>query len=144
MRQPVLQGGKRLRLTNGKTVRDVDNCSDYLDAVRAELGPATNYDANVSGKFVHDCRVLRDLQHARAATSARAYHWSGASLMQLRPVLVPGAREVTDAAEQAEKRGASWKQADPAVSATKIVRLTEDRPPFGMLAARSVSSPGSR
>jgi hypothetical protein len=33
---------------------------------------------------------------------------------------VPGAREVTDAAEQAEKRGESWKQFDPTLEAGRI------------------------
>ena len=205
MRQPVLHGSQRLQLTNGKTVRAVGSCGNYLDALRGELGPATNYDAKVSGEFVHECFALRDLQHAKAATSTRAYHWSEASLTQLPPVLVPGAREVTDAAEQAEKRGASWEQTDPALRVTKIngdelraedadyeysldiiaradfngdgiediavygaaqgkhstwshpayfifspvssgklVRLTDNRAPFRILATRSVSSPGTR
>ena len=205
MRQPVLQGANRLRLTNGTTVRAIGNCSEYLAAVGKGFGPSTNYDAKVSGEFVHECFALRDLQHARSATSARAYHWSGASLTQLPPVLVPGAREVTDAAEEAEKRGASWKQADSAVRVTKVsgdqllaedanyvysldiiaradfngdgvedlavygaaqgkhstwadaryfifsptssdklVRLTDNRAPFHMLATRSPASPGGR
>jgi hypothetical protein len=38
-------------------------------------------------------------------------------------MLVRGAREVTDAAEQAEKRGESWKQFDPTL---KVVRIDVD------------------
>lgn len=107
-------------MTNRTTVRAVDNCSDYLAAVSSGFGPATNYDGKVSGTFVHECFVLRDLQHARPATSSREYHWEPASPTQLPPVLVPGAREVTDATEQAEKRGASWKEADATLRVTTI------------------------
>src|SRR5260370_31182591 len=66
----------------------------------------------MSAEFVHDCFVLRDLQHARAATASGSYRLTEDSLTQLPPMLVRGAREV-DAAEQAEKRGESWKQFDP-------------------------------
>jgi hypothetical protein len=44
-------------------------------------------------------------------------------------VLVPGAREITAAAEQAERRGDNWKEFNPALKITKIdgdLLLTED------------------
>jgi hypothetical protein len=116
----LLVGAKRLQLTKGKTVRDVGNCDEYLNAVNAGFHPAANYDAKVSGEFVHECFALRDLQYARAATSTSEYHWTEASLANLPPVLVPGAQQIIDAAEQAERRGESWKQFDQAVRVTKL------------------------
>lgn len=78
-----------------------------LNAVSAGYAPATNHDNDTSFPFVLDCFVLRDLEHARAAQSSAHYRFTADSLTQLPPLLVRGAREVTDAAEQAEKRGES-------------------------------------
>lgn len=129
LREPVLEGSKRVRLTNGKASRDVGNCEEYLNALDTGFHPATMSDVKVSADFVYECFVLRDLQHARAATSTSSYNWSPNSLTQLPPVLVAGAHEVTDAAEQSEKRGESWKQFDPALRIKKIdgdLLLAED------------------
>jgi hypothetical protein len=129
LHDPVLEGSKRLKLTNGTTSREVGNCEEYLNAVNTGFRAATNYDVKVSADFVYECFVLRDLQHARAATSTGSYHWAPESLTQLPPVLTPGAHEITDAAEQAEKRGDSWKQFDPTLKVKKIdgdLLLAED------------------
>jgi hypothetical protein len=70
-----------------------------------------------------------DLQHARPAAASNSYHWTADSLTQLPPVLVAGAHEITDAAEQAEKRGESWKEFNPGLKITKIdgdLLLAED------------------
>jgi hypothetical protein len=118
LREPEESGP--LALAKGKESLKVGNCAEYLNAVSAGFYPATNYDNKMSAQFVHDCFVLRDLQHARAATVSGSYRLTKDSLTQLPPMLVPGAREVTDAAEQAEKRGESWKQFDPTLEAGRI------------------------
>jgi hypothetical protein len=121
LREP--EGSAPLTLAKGEKSLKVPNCEEYLNAVSAGFYPATNYDNKMSARFVHDCFVLRDLQHARAATASGSYRLTNDSLNQLPPMLVRGAREVTDAAEQAEKRGESWKQFDPAL---KVVRIDVD------------------
>jgi hypothetical protein len=121
LREP--EGSKRLRLAKGKESLEAGNCEGYLNAVSAGFAPATNYDNEMSFPFVHDCFVLRDLEHARAATSSASYRFTPDSLTQLPPLLVRGAREITDAAEQAEKRGESWKQFDPSL---KVARIDSD------------------
>ncbi len=108
---------------NGKASIKVGTCEQYLNAVGAGFHPATNRDNLMSVPFVHDCFVLRDLQHARAPTSSASYRFTPDSLTQLPPMLVRGAREITDAAEQAEKRGESWIQFDPTL---KITRTDSD------------------
>ena len=120
LRAPVLEGSKVLRLTNGKSFRLVVNCDGYLKAVRAGFHAANNYENRIAASFVFECSVLRDLQQARPATSRNSYHWSADSLTHLPPVLVPGAREITNAASRAEKHGESWKDFNPAVKITKI------------------------
>jgi hypothetical protein len=115
-----LEGSKRVMFTNGQASREVGTCDEYLNAVSTGFYPATNYANKMSAPFVHDCFVLRDLQHARAATSSISYDWSEDSLTHLPPVLVPGAHEVTDAAEQAGKRGETWKQFNPTLRVEKI------------------------
>ena len=90
-----------------------------MNAVSTGFHPATNLDNKMSTEFVHDCFVLRDLQHARAATMSGSYRFTSDSLSQLPPMHARGAREVTDAAEQAEKRGESWKQFDPDLKVTR-------------------------
>jgi len=121
LREP--EGSGPLALAKGKESRKVGNCEEYLTAVSGGFHPATNYDNKMSARFVHDCFVLRDLQHARAATASGSYRLTKDSLTQLPPMLVRGAREVADAAEQAEKRGESWKQFDPTL---KVVRIDVD------------------
>ena len=111
--------GSTLAFARGKASLTVGNCEEYLNAVNAGYHPATNRDNDMSVPFVHDCFVLRDLQHARAPTSSASYRFTPDSLTQLPPLLVRGAREVTDAAEQAEKRGESWKQFDPTLRVTR-------------------------
>jgi hypothetical protein len=126
---PVLNASKQLRLTDGKASREVANCDQYLKAVSAGFHPATNYENKMSASFVYECFVLRDLQHARPAAASNSYHWTADSLTQLPPALVAGAHEITDAAEQAEKRGESWKEFNPALRITKIdgdLLLAED------------------
>jgi hypothetical protein len=119
LREP--EGSTRLVLAKGKASLKVGNCEEYLNAVSAGFHPATNYDNQMSAEFVHDCFVLRDLQHARAPTaSGGSYRLTENSLTQLPPMLVRGAREVTDAAGQAEKRGESWKQFDPTLKVGRI------------------------
>jgi hypothetical protein len=118
LREP--HGSTALALAKGKASLKAGNCEEYLNAVSAGFHPATNYDNKMSAEFVHDCFVLRDLQHARAATASGSYRLTKDSLSQLPPMLVRGAREVTDAAEQAEKRGESWKQFDPTLKVTRI------------------------
>jgi hypothetical protein len=117
LREP--EGSKRLRLAKGKESLEAGNCEEYLHAVSAGFAPATNYDNKMSFEFVHDCFVLRDLEHARAATSSAHYLFNADSLTQLPPLLVVGAREITDSADQAEKRGESWKQFDPSLKVTR-------------------------
>lgn len=129
LRAPVLEGSKGLRLVNGKTSRRVTPCDEYLKAINAGFHPANNYENKIAASFVFECFVLRDLQHARAATSRTSYHWTEDSLTHLPPVLVPGAREITGAATRAEKRGESWKDFNPTLKITKIDRdllLAED------------------
>jgi hypothetical protein len=118
LREP--QGSAPLTLAKSEKSLKVANCEEYLKAVGAGFYPATNYDNKMSAEFVHDCFVLRDLQHARAATARGSYRLTKDSLTQLPPMLVPGAREVTDAAEQAEKHGESWKQFNPTLKLTRI------------------------
>lgn len=113
------EGPGRLALSKGKESLVVGNCEEYLNAVSTGFHPATNLDNKMSTEFVHDCFVLRDLQHARAPTVSGSYQFTSDSLSQLPPMLVRGAREVTDAAEQAEKRGESWKQFDPDLKVTR-------------------------
>ena len=110
-------------MAKGKESRKVGNCEEYLTAVSGGFHPATNYDNKMSAEFVHDCFVLRDLQHARAPTASGSYRLTADSLTQLPPMLVRGAWEVTVAAEQAEKRGENWKQFDPDL---KVVRIDAD------------------
>lgn len=121
---------KRLRepegsmaFVKGKASLKVRNCEEYLNAVTAGFHPATNDDNDMSFEFVHNCFVLRDLQHARAPTTSGPYRLTSDSLSELPPMLVRGGREVSDAAEQAEKRGDSWKQFDPTL---KVVRIDSD------------------
>jgi hypothetical protein len=138
LREP--QGSTPLALAKGKESLKVGNCEEYLNAVSAGFYPATNYDNKLSAPFVHDCFVLRDLQHARAATSSAHYLFTKDSLTQLPPMLVVGAREITDAAEQAEQRGESWKQFDPSLKITRtdIDSLnTEDEDTFYFLTIRA-------
>ena len=111
-----------MMLTNGKASREVGTCEEYLNVVSAGFYPATNYDNKMSATFVHDCFVFRDLQHARAAVSGNSYGWSKDSLAQLPPILVAGARAITDAAEQAEECGESWQQFDPTLKLTDVTR----------------------
>src|SRR5215468_3840467 len=111
LREP--EGSTQLVLAKDKASLKVGNCKEYLNAVSAGFHPATNYDNKMSARFVHDCFVLRDLQHARAPTASGSYRLTADSLTQLPPMLVRGALEVTVAAEQAEKRGENWKQFDP-------------------------------
>jgi hypothetical protein len=113
LREP--EGSAHLALVKGKASRTVGNCEEYLNAVSAGFYPATNHDNQMSTEFVHDCFVLRDLQRARTPTAIGSYRLTEDSLAQLPPMLARGAREVTDAAEQAEKRGESWKQFDPSL-----------------------------
>ena len=117
LREP--EGPGSLALEKGKESRKVGNCEEYLNAVSAGFHPATNYDNQMSTEFVHDCFVLRDLQHARAPTARGSYRLTRDSLAQLPPMLVRGAREVTDAAEKAEERGESWKQFNPDLKVTR-------------------------
>jgi hypothetical protein len=121
LREP--EASTPLALAKDQAALKVRNCEEYLNAVSAGFHPATDYDNRKSMPWVHDCFVLRDLQHARAATASGSYRLGKDSLTQLPPLLVRGAREVTDAAEQAEKRGESWKQFDPAL---KVVRFDVD------------------
>ncbi len=109
-----------MALAKDKESLKVGNCEEYLNAVSAGFYPATNDDNKMSAKFVHDCFVLRDLQYARTPTTSGSYRLTKDSLTQLPPMLVRGARGVTDAAEQAEKRGESWKQFDPSLKVTRI------------------------
>jgi hypothetical protein len=118
LREP--EGSGPLALAKGEESLKVGNCEEYLNAVSTGFYPATNYDNKMSATFVHDCFVLRDLQHARVPASGGSYRLTKDSLTQLPPMLVRGAREVTDAAEQAEKRGESWKQFDPSLKVTEI------------------------
>jgi hypothetical protein len=129
LQAPVLEGAKRVRLTNGTGSREVGTCQEYLNAVGTGFHPATLTDVKAAADFVYECFVLRDLQHARPATSSSSYSWSANSLTQLPPVLVPGGNGVTSAAEQSEKRGESWKQFDPNLKIKKIdgdLLLAED------------------
>lgn len=121
LREPVRS--TRLTFVKGKATRGVGNCEEYLNAVSTGFHPATNDDNQMSVEFVHDCFVLRDLQHARAPITSSWYQLTADSLSQLPPMLVRGGREVVDAAEQAEKRGESWKQFDPSL---KVGRIDSD------------------
>jgi hypothetical protein len=112
--------GTTLAMKKGDASFKVANCEEFLNAVSAGLYTATNYDNKMSSRFVHDCFVLRDLQHARAPTTSGSYRITENTLAQLPPMLVTGSREVTDVAEQAEKRGESWKQFKPALRLTRI------------------------
>jgi hypothetical protein len=117
LREP--EGPGSLALAKGKESLKVGNCEEYLNAVSAGFYPATNRDNELSTEFVHDCFVLRDLQHARVPSASSSYRFSKDSLTQLPPMLARGAHEVTDAAEAAEKRGESWKQFDPDLKVTR-------------------------
>lgn len=97
LREP--EGSARLALAKGKASLKVGNCKEYLNAVSAGFHPATNDDSDMSFEFVHDCFVLRDLQHARPPTTSGSYRLTKDSLTQLPPMLVRGGQEVTDAAE---------------------------------------------
>jgi len=129
LRAPVLKGSRGLRLTSGKESRQVANCNEYLKAVSSGFHAASNFEDKIAASFVFECFVLRDLQHARPAAARNSYHWSADSLTHLPPILVPGAREITDAAEQAEKRGQSWHEFNPALKIGKLdgdLLLAED------------------
>jgi hypothetical protein len=117
LREP--EGSEPLTLANRKESLKVGNCEEYLNAVSAGFYPATKDDNEMAAMFVHDCFVLRDLQHARAPTASGSYRLTKDSLTQLPPMLV----QFTDAAEEAEKRGESWKQFDPTL---KVVRFDAD------------------
>jgi hypothetical protein len=121
LREP--EGSTPLAFVKGKASLKIGNCQEYLNAVTAGFHPATNDDNDMSFGFVHDCFVLRDLQHARAPTTSNSYRLTSDSLTQLPPMLVRDGRDFTDAAEQSEKRGESWKQFDPAL---KVVRTDSD------------------
>jgi hypothetical protein len=123
LREPVLDKAQpTLAMTHGEASHQVSNCEEYLSAVNAGFSPANNYEQKRSAAFVGLCYVLRDLQHARPVVSGNAYGWTADSLAQLPPVLVPGARDITDAAAQAEQRGQSWRQFNPALKVTKADR----------------------
>jgi hypothetical protein len=111
-----------LALVKGKAPRKAGTCEEYLNAVSAGFYPATNDDKQMSTVFVHDCFVLRDLRHARAATATGSCRLTEDSLTQLPPMLVRGGRRI-DAAEQAEKHGESWKQFDPTL---RVIRIDSD------------------
>lgn len=110
--------GSTLAFAKGKASLKVGNCEEYVNAVSAGFHPATDRDNDMSFLFVHDCFVLRDLQHARAPKTSGSYRLTSDSPTQLPPMLVR-ARQV-DAAEQAEKRGESWKQFDPTLKVTRF------------------------
>ena len=112
----------KVTLTNGKVSRVINNCEDYLNAVTAGFYPGDNFVNKETGSFTSQCYVLRDLQHAHAVASGGTYEWSRDSLSQLPPLLVVGSREVTDAGEQAEKRGESWQQFDPTLKVTSVAQ----------------------
>jgi hypothetical protein len=118
LREP--QGSGPLAMAKGKEALKAGTCEDYLNAVSAGFYPASNRDNRMSMPFVHDCFVLRDLQQAKAPAANGSYRLTKDSLDQLPPLLVRGSREVTDAAEQAEKRGESWKQFDPDLKVTRF------------------------
>jgi len=120
LRQPILTGSERLTLAKGGESRSIGNCEEYLAAVGAGFFPDTNYAEKRSGEFVSRCFVLRDLEHARPATSGSFYRWSNASLKELPPVMVVGSREVTGAASAAERRGESWQKFNPALKVTEL------------------------
>jgi len=120
LRQPVLEGGQALQLTNGQISLSTHNCTEYLAAAGTGFYPATNFDKKFSASFVKRCFVLRDLQHAKPAAVPSNYHWTAASLSHLPPVLVVGERTETDAAENAEKHGNSWHQFAPSLKITSI------------------------
>jgi hypothetical protein len=90
LREP--EASTPLALAKDKAALKVSNCEEYLKAVSAGFYPATNDDNKRSQRFVHDCFVLRDLQHARPATVGATYRLTEDSLTQLPPMLVPGAR----------------------------------------------------
>lgn len=120
LKAPVLEGSQRLTMTNDTVSHDVGACDEYLNAVAAGFyADASDY-KRLSDHFVYKCFVLRDLQHARAATSGSSYHWSANSLNELPPMLIVGAREIQNDAEQAKKRGESWKQFDPTLAIDRI------------------------
>ena len=116
LREP--EGSAPLTFAKGKASFKISNCEEYLNAVSAGFHPASNDDNDRSVEFVHDCFVLRDLKNARAPKANSSYRLTENSLTQLPPLLVRGAREVD--AEQAEKRGESWKQFDPALRVRRI------------------------
>lgn len=117
LREP--EGPGSLALVKGKESLKVGNCEEYLNAVNAGFHPATNHDNEMSTEFVHDCFVLRDLQHARAPTVTGSYRLTKDSLTQLPPMLAGGEREIIDAAEATERRGESWKQFNPDLKVTR-------------------------
>jgi hypothetical protein len=117
---PITFPQEKLTLTNGKISLNINTCEEYLNAVNAGFSPGNNFYVKMSGPFVKECYVLRDLQQAHSATSNGFQGWNKDSLTQLPPLLVGGAREATDAAEAAEKRGENWQQYDPNLHITKI------------------------
>lgn len=121
LKAPVLKGSQRLTMTKETMSREVGTCDEYLNVVAAGFYPdLSSYAKGTSDYFVYLCYVLRDLQHARAATSGRSYHWTQNSLNELPPMLIVGSKEVWADAEQAAKRGESWKQYDPTLKINKI------------------------
>ena len=131
LQAPVLKGSQRMSMTNDKVSPEVGNCSEYLNAVAA--GFYADESSHLKGQpeyFVYECYILRDLQHAQAATSTSSYRWTEDSLNELPPMLIVGSKEVWADAEQAEKRGESWKQYDPTLKIDKIqgdLLLAEDQ-----------------
>jgi len=123
LRQPVLPDSDLLTLAKGEQSRSIQTCNDYMAAVQAGFYPNTNYAAKRSAEFVSRCFVLRDLQHARPATSGSPNHWSNQSLKELPPLMVVGSREVTNRAEAAGRSGKSWQEFNPAL---KITELKDD------------------
>lgn len=117
---PIASPQEKLVLTNGKISRNIDTCEEYLNAVNAGFYPGNNFYVKMSAPFVYECYVLRDLQRAHSYTSDGFQGWNKDSLTQLPPLLVGGSREVTDAAEEAEKQGENWQQYDPTLRLTKI------------------------
>jgi hypothetical protein len=124
MAEPLNPGQPGLNLSNanGKILRMVTTCNEFLEAVAEDYSPANNLEVKRESWYVQACYALRDLQTARTPMESNLLPdgWSTDALDKLPPLDVFGEQSVVDAAQKAEESGKSWQEYEPSLRVTKI------------------------
>jgi hypothetical protein len=128
LRYPLLRKGGSLQRAGGSwkwvggSVKRVDNCDDYLGAVTAGFHTVTNLDAAMERPFAERCYVLRYLEHVQPARTS--FFPAGALTPAVTGILPPIAMglepELEQKAEEAGRKGISWKAYDTSLKITAI------------------------